>query len=161
MKFLKLLTKIEKIYIILFIASLFAGVAYGLIKTDYYKCCEDVIGIPPEGTNPIKIFTSNYLLSLSELVTAGLSSFYFNFHTFSVTSSYLNSQGGLFTLPVILFIGVFELIGSLFLALTGLSFVERKFLKIKSNLKFLEMFLFGTSFIFVGAIIEYLLLQLV
>ena len=92
MDFIRNLNKFEKLYIVLFIGSILVGIAYGLVNKDYFKCCEDAIGIPEEGTNPIKIFTSNYLLSLTELITAGISSLYYNFHTFSVTSSFLNAQ---------------------------------------------------------------------
>ncbi|MFH0890309.1 MAG: hypothetical protein V1836_04205 [Candidatus Aenigmatarchaeota archaeon] len=158
--FLKKLNKLEKSYIILFALSLLAGILYGLLDKDYFKCCENVIGVPQEGTSTLKIFTGNYLLSLTELFTAGLSSLYFNFHTFSVTSSYLSSRQELFALPVVFFIGVFELAGGLFLALTGLIFAE-KLLKIKSKLKPKELFLYGTALIFFGAVVEYLLLSMV
>lgn len=159
--YIRKLSKFEKIYIGIFIISALAGIVYGLFDKDYFKCCEEFIGVPEGGTNPIKIFTSNYFLALTELITAGISSLYYNFHTFSIISSYLNSQGGLLTLPIILFISSFELIGSLFLALAGISFVETRIFKIKSKLEFLSMFLAGTSLIFVGAVIEYLLLTLV
>lgn len=158
LKTIKNLTKFEKIYIIIFIASILAGMAYGLVDRDYFKCCENSIGVPKEGTSPMKIFTSNYFLSLTEMLTAGLSSLYFNFHTFSITSSYLNSNGEMLTLPIILFIGIFELTGGLLLALAGFGFVERKLLKIKSRLKFWQPFLLGTALIFIGAIFEYMIL---
>jgi len=157
---LKTFNNFEKIYIVVFIISLLAGIGYGLIDKDYFTCCEDSIGVPEGGTNPMKIFSSNYFISLTEMITAGLSSLYFNFHTFSITSSYLNSQGTLFTLPIILAIAFFELTGSLFLALTGLSFVEKKLFKIKSQLKPKELFFYGTALIFIGAVVEYALLSL-
>lgn len=158
MKILRKLTKFEKIYIILFIGSLTAGIVNGVINIDYFKCCEDAIGVPEEGTSALKIFRSNFLLSLTELLTAGISSLYYNFHTFSLTSSYLSSQNALYTLPIILLIGSLELIGSLFMALTGVSFVER-LVKIKSRLDYKVLFFLGTALIFIGAIIEYLLLR--
>lgn len=158
MKILRRLTKFEKIYIILFIGSLAAGIVNGVINIDYFKCCEDAIGVPEEGTSALKIFRSNFLLSLTELFTAGISSLYYNFHTFSLTSSYLSSQNALYTLPIILLIGSLELIGSLFMGLTGVSFVERV-VKIKSRLDYKVLFFLGTALIFVGAIIEYLLLR--
>ena len=87
--FIRTLNKFEKFYIILFTCSILVGITYGLINQDYFKCCEDAIGVPEEGTSRIKIFTSNYLLSLTELITAGVSRLYYNFPTFSVTASYL------------------------------------------------------------------------
>ena len=158
MKILRKLTKLEKIYIILFLGSLVAGVVNGTIDIDYFKCCEDAIGVPEEGTSVLKIFRSNFLLSLTELLTAGIFSLYYNFHTFSLTSSYLISQNALYTLPIILLIGSLELVGSLLMALTGFSFVER-LLKIKSKLDYKILFFYGAALIFVGAVIEYLLLR--
>lgn len=155
---IKNFNKFEIGYIIIFVISLLAGMSYGLIDKDYFTCCEDVIGVPEEGTSIMRIFSSNYFLSLTEMITAGISSLYFNFHTFSITSSYLNSQDTLFMFPIILVIAVFELIGSLFLALTGFSFVEKKLFKIKSQLEFKQLFFLGTAFIFIGAVVEYLLL---
>ncbi|MBI2543574.1 MAG: hypothetical protein HYW24_05320 [Candidatus Aenigmarchaeota archaeon] len=153
------LNNFEIAYAVVFILSIIIGIGYGLIDKEYYKCCEDFIGVPEEGTSPMKIFSSNYLISMTELATAGLSSLYFNFKTFSVTSSYLNSQGELFVLPVIMIIGIFELVGSLCLALAGFSFVERM-VKIKSRLKFAQLFLLGTALIFIGAVVEYLLITI-
>lgn len=159
--FLKHLTKFEKIFISLFIGSLVAGIINGLVNLNYFKCCEEFIGVPAEGTSVLKIFQSNFILSLTELVTAGLSSLYYNFHTFSITSSYLNSQSALYALPIILLIGSLELLGSLLMALIGFSFVEKKLFKIKSKLGYRKLFLYGTTLIFIGAMIEYLLLRLV
>ncbi len=155
------LNKFEKIYIILFFGSLAIGIINGTINKEYFTCCEDAIGVPEEGTSALKIFRSNFLLSLTELFTAGLSSLYYNFHTFSVTSSYLISQNALYNIPIILLIGSFELVGSIFMALTGISFIERTIFKIKSNLDYRTLFLYGTTLIFVGAVIEYMLLTLV
>lgn len=160
MDFIRNLNKFEKIYIILFIGSLVAGLINGVMKVEYFKCCEDAIGVPEEGTSILKIFTSNFLVSLTEMLTAGISSLYYNFHTFSLTSSYLNSQNALYTLPIIFLIGGSELVGSLFMALIGLSFVEQKIFRIKSKLDYRTLFLYGTSLIFLGAVIEYLLLRL-
>ncbi len=160
MKFLRKLTKFEKIYIVLFIGSLIAGVVNGIIDIDYFACCEESIGVPEEGTSILKIFKSNFLLSLTEMFTAGLSSLYYNFHTFSLTASYLNSQNSLYTLPIIFLVGLFELAGSLFIALTGLIFVE-KFFRIKSKFNYKPMFFYGVALIFVGAVIEYTLLRAV
>ena len=150
--FIRNLNKFEKFYIILFTSSILVGITYGLINQDYFKCCEDAIGVPEEGTSPIKIFTSNYLLSLTELITAGVSSLYYNFHTFSVTASYLESQNALYMIVIILLIGGFELVGSLLMALTGFSFVEQNILKIRSNLNYRTLFLYGTTLIFVGVL---------
>lgn len=158
---IKNLNKFEKFYTVLFIGSLVAGIINGIINVDYFKCCEDAIGVPEEGTSALKIFRSNFLLSLTELFTAGLSSLYYNFHTFSLTSSYLNSQDALYTLPIILLIGGLELSGSLLMALTGLSFIEQKLFKIKSKLKYKILFFYGVALIFIGAIVEYSLLKLV
>ena len=153
------LNKFERIYITLFIGSLVLGIVNGIINVGYFKCCEDSIGIPEEGTSVLKIFKSNFLLSLTELFTAGLSSLYYNFHTLSLTSSYLISQSAMYTLPIILLIGSFELVGSLFMALTGFSFIEQKLFRIKSKLNYKIMFFYGVALIFVGAVIEYLLLK--
>lgn len=154
----KKLNKFEKIYTILFLGSLATGLINGMVNVEYFKCCEDAIGIPEEGTSALKIFTSNFMLSLTEMFTVGITSLYYNFHTFSLTSSYLASQGAIYTIPIILLIGSLELIGSLFMALTGINFVERRF-KIKSKLNYTTLFFFGAAFIFVGAVIEYLLLK--
>lgn len=156
---LRKLNKFEKIYIVLFIGSLLAGIINGIINVDYFKCCEDAIGIPEGGTSALKIFTSNLILSLTELLTAGMSSLYYNFHTFSLTSSYLVSQSALYILPIILLIGSLELVGSLLMALMGFSFVERKLFKIKSKLDYMTLFFYGVTLIFIGAVIEYLLLR--
>ncbi len=158
---LKNFNKLEKSYTILFALSLFTGILYGMVDKDYFKCCENAIGVPKGGTSTLKIFTGSYFLSLTELFTAGLSSLYFNFHTFSVTSSYLSSRQELFALPVILFVGIFELAGGLLFGLVGLALAEKKLFKIKSKLKPKELFLYGTSLIFVGAVFEYLLVTLV
>ncbi|MBI3412666.1 MAG: hypothetical protein HY051_01120 [Candidatus Aenigmarchaeota archaeon] len=109
--FIKKLNRLEAIYTALFALSLLAGTFYGMINKDYFRCCEDSIGVP-EG------------------------------------------------LPILLVIGFFELAGSLFLALAGFNIFE-KLLKIKSRLKPGELFLYGTSLIFIGAVFEYLLLVLV
>ena len=162
MKFLnalKKLNKFEKIYIVLFIGSIIIGIANGLMNLDYFKCCEDSIGIPAEGTNVLKIFSSNFLLSLTELLTLGISSLYYNFHTFSITASYLTFRGTIYILPIILLIGGLELAGSLFMGLTGFSFVERKLFKIKSKLDYRTLFFYGVALIFIGAVVEYLLLR--
>ncbi|MFH1105667.1 MAG: hypothetical protein V1731_00435 [Candidatus Aenigmatarchaeota archaeon] len=151
------MNRLEKCYSLLFAFSLLAGIAYGLFDNDYFKCCEGSIGVPEEGTSVLRIFSGNYLLSLSEFFTVGLSSIYFNFHTLSVTSSYLNSTGSLVTLPIILFIAFFELCGSLLIALSGLSILERLF-GAQSKLKPKELFVYGTALVFVGAIVEYLIL---
>ena len=154
------LVKLEKIYVSLFVLSIIIGLLYGFYDKNYFKCCDDSIGVPEGGTSPIIIFTGNYLISLSELITLGISSLYFNFHTFSVASSYLNSQGTLFILPIIFVVGIFELVGALLMGLTGFVFVEKKLLKIKSKLDSEILFFCGTGLIFIGAIVEYLLIQL-
>ena len=156
--YIKKLNKFEKIYIVVFVGSLLLGIINGIVNVNYFKCCEDALGVPEEGTSALKIFRSNFLLSLTELFTAGIASFYYNFHSLSLTSSYLAYQRVLYTLPIILLIGSLELIGSLFMALIGLSFVERLF-KIKSKLDYKILFFYGTALIFVGAVIEYLLLK--
>ncbi len=156
---LKRFNKFELGYISVFIFSLLAGIFYGLIDKDYFQCCEDAIGVPEGGTSVLKIFAANFFISLTELITAGLSSLYFNFHTFSITSSYLASQKALFTLPIILAIGSFELVGSLLMALTGFSFLERKIFKIKSKSDYKILFFSGITLIFIGAVVEYLLLK--
>ena len=151
--------KLEKIYINHFVGSLTLGIINGVINVNYFKCCEDAIGIPEGGTDTLKIFTSNFLLSLTELFTAGISSLYFNFHTFSLTSSYLVSQSALYTLPIILLIGSLELVVSLLMALTGISFIERKLFKIRTKLEYKILFFYGVALIFTGAAVEYLLLK--
>ncbi len=157
--FIRELNKFEKIYIFLFLGSIVGGIVNGIISSDYFTCCEDSIGIPKEGTDALKIFRSNFLLSLTELFTAGLSSLYYNFHTFSITSSYLNSQGSLYTFPIIFLIGSFELAGSLLMALTGFSFVERKLFNIKSKFEYKSLFFYGVALIFIGAAVEYMILK--
>ncbi|MBI2545020.1 MAG: hypothetical protein HYW22_00255 [Candidatus Aenigmarchaeota archaeon] len=140
--------------------SILAGLSFGFIDKTYYKCCEDSIGIQLGGTNLIKIFADNYLISISELITIGISNLYFNFHTFSVASSYLNAQGTLYVLPIIFIVGIFELVGALCMGLVGFVFIEKKLLKIKSKLDSELLFFYGTGLIFLGAVIEYLLIQL-
>ena len=157
--FLKNLNKYEKIYAVVFLASIITGIINGLINLDYYKCCEESIGVPKGGTSVLKIFSGNFFLSLTELLTAGLTSIYFNFHTFSLTSSYLSSQGIIYMLPIILLIGFLELLGSVFMGLVGFTFIERKLFKLKSKLNYTTLFLFGVAFIFIGAVIEFLLLK--
>ncbi len=161
MKFgvLRNLNKFERIFIVAFTGSIVAGIINGMVDTSYFQCCEDAIGIPEEGTSVLKIFTSNFMLSLTELFTMGISSLYYNFHTFSVTTSYLSSQGALYMLLIILLIGSFELVGSLCMALTGFGFVEKKLFKIKSKIDYKTLFFYGVSLIFIGAAIEYLLLK--
>lgn len=151
------MNRLEKCYSLLFALSLLAGIAYGLSDKDYFECCKESIGIPEEGASMLKIFSGNYILSLTEFLTAGLSSIYFNFHTLSVTSSYLNSTGRLAALPLIVFIAVFELCGSLLIALSGINILER-LLGVRSALKPKELFVYGTALVFVGAAWEYLIL---
>ena len=153
-------TKLEKLYVSLFVVSILAGLAFGFIDKTYYKCCEDAIGVPAGGTSPIKIFADNYLISMSELITIGISSMYFNFHTFSVASSYLNAQGTLWILPIVFLIGIFELVGAICMGLVGFVFIEKKFLKIKSKLDSELLFFYGTGLIFIGAVIEYFLISI-
>jgi len=154
---LKKLNKLEKIYILIFLGSLLAGIINGAIDKSYFTCCEDAIGVPPEGTSVLKIFQSNFILSITEMLTAGLASLYYNFHTFSITSSYLISQNALYAIIIILLIGSFELLGSLLMALIGISFVEKLF-KIKTKLNWTLLF-YGVALIFIGAVVEYLLLK--
>ena len=153
----KKLNKLEKLYTVLFAGSLVAGIINGMVNVNYFTCCEDSIGVPEDGTSILKIFRSNFILSLTELFTAGISSLYYNFHTFSITSSYLLSQKALYTLPIILLVGGLELIGSLLMALTGFSFAERLF-KIKSKISY-SMIFYGVALIFLGAVVEYILLK--
>ena len=153
------LNKFEKIYVALFVGSMVAGIVYGAANVDYFKCCESALE-PEEGFTPLTFFSSNFILALAEMVTAGVASLYLNFHTFSITASYLASQNALFTLPFLFIHGSFELVGSLFLALAGFSFVERKAFKIKSRLKINELVVSGIALIFVGSIVEYGLLKL-
>ncbi len=159
MKLLRNLTKFEKIYTVLFIASLVAGTINGVLNRQYFTCCEDAIGVPPEGTSVLKIFSNNFLISLTELVTAGATSLYYNFHTFSIASSYLLSQNAFYMIVIILAMGSFELVGSVLMALIGVTFIEQKVFKIKSKLRYSTLFFAGTALIFVGAVIEYTLLR--
>ncbi len=159
MKLLKNLTKYEKIYICIFLGSLIAGIINGVIDTDYFLCCEESIGVPDEGTSALKIFQNNFILSVTEMFTAGLSGLYFNFHTFSIASSYLNSQNALYTLIFIIILGSLELIGSVLMSLIGITFIERKVFKIKTKLKYNVLFFLATALIFIGAVIEYVLIS--
>jgi hypothetical protein len=158
-RLLKQLNKFEKIYIMIFFGSILAGIVNGAIDENYFVCCEDSIGVPEEGTSALKIFTSNFLLSLTELFTAGISSVYYNFHTFSITSSYLISQDALYMIVIILLVGSLELVGSLIMALAGFGFVERKLFRLRSKLDYKLLFLYGTALIFSGAVLEYVLLK--
>jgi hypothetical protein len=151
--------KYERIYIVIFVASIVVGMINGAMNMNYYKCCEDSLN-PPQGFTPLTFFSANYVLSLGEMVTAGVASLYINFHTFSITSSYLASQNLLYTMPVLLIHGGLELVGSLLLALLGFSFIERKFFKVKSKLMYDRLFVYGTALIFLASIIEYGLLKL-
>lgn len=159
-KFVKKFTKLEKWFAILFIASIGAGVVYGLVDPSYYLCCEEYLGVPKEGSSPIEIFSNNYFLGLIEMFTAGLFGIYLNFHTFSTASSYLYTNGQLIGLPILVVIGFLELAGSLLLGLVGISFVERTLLKIKSKLDWKQLFFLATILIFLGAIIEYFLITI-
>jgi hypothetical protein len=153
------LNKYEKIYTVLFVASIVAGTINGAVNLDYYMCCEDSLK-PPESFTPFTFFSANYALSLGEMVTGGIASLYINFHTFSITSSYLASQNILYAMPVLFIHGTLELAGGLLLALVGFSFVERKIFKLKSKLKYDRLFVYGTALIFIGSVVEYGLLKL-
>ncbi len=159
-KMTKKLTALEKWYSTAFFMFIVAGIGYGIVDREYYLCCEDFVGVPEEGTSPMEIFSNNYFLGIAEMLTAGLFSLYLNFHTFAVSSSYLYANGQLIALPIIFLIGILELAGSLLLGLVGISFVERKLLKIKSKLDWKHLFFIGTVFIFLGAIIEYFLISI-
>lgn len=145
--------KIENIYICIFVFSIIAGMIYGVVNKDYYKCCESALDIE-EGDNAGTIFVSNFLLAGTNLVTAGISSFYLNFHTFSITSSFLYSQGILFALAFLFSYGFFEFFGVMLFGLAGLSLFEKKILRKNSFLKDCHLVAYGTALLLVGAVIE-------
>jgi len=146
--------EIEGIYIYLFIISILAGMWYGIYDKDYYKCCENALNMT-EKDNVATIFISNLFLSATNLVTSGVSILYFNFHTFSITSSFLYSQGTLIMLPFLFIHGFFEIFGALLFSLAGLSIFEKKILKKKSFLKGSRLLAYGTILLLIGAFIEF------
>lgn len=145
--------EIEDIYIYVFIISILVGISYGIFNKDYYKCCETALNMT-EKDNVATIFFSNFFLAATNLITVGVSILYFNFHTFSITSSYLNSQGTLLTLPFLFIHGFFEMFGVMLFGLTGLSLFEKKILRKKSLLKGLRLLSYGMIFLLIGAFIE-------
>jgi len=150
------LNKVEKTYIILFVFSILAGILYGVINKNYFKSYESALEFA-EGETSMTIFAKNFILSAINLITAGVTSFYFNFTTFSIASSYLYSSGMIFALPLLFIHGSFEMLGSMFFGLVGLNLLEKKIIKLRSRLKTEEVFWFGVILLFVGAVIEYLL----
>lgn len=145
--------KIENIYIYIFIFSILLGIVYGIFDKNYYKCCETSLAMT-ENDNVLTIFFSNFFLAAINLITAGISILFINFHTFSITSSYLNSQGTLFALPFLFIHGFFEMFGVLLFGLTGLSLFEKKILRRKSLLKWSRLLGYGAIFLLLGAFIE-------
>ena len=145
--------KSENIFIKLFIISIIVGIVYGVVDQNYYKCCESDLDVQ-EGENVLTIFSSNLLLSRIEYLTAGISSIYINFNTFATASSYLHFQNALYVLPFLFIHGFPELLGALLFSLAGLSLLERKFLKRKSNLKWFTLLKYGTVFLIIAAAIE-------
>lgn len=152
--------EIEKIYVYIFILSILSGMVYGIANKDYYKCCETVLDMQ-EGDNAGTIFISNLFLSVTNLITAGVSSIFINFHTFSITSSFFYTQGTLFALPFLFVHGSFEIFGVMLFGLNGLSLFQKKILKRKSSLKNLYLLAYGTIFLLIGSLIEIGLLKLI
>ncbi len=164
-KFLKRLklgnfNKLEKIYVIAFLVSIFAGSINGIVSSGYFQPFEQAGRLDlKEGEDNLTIFYKNFLVSGIDLVTAGFASFYFNFVSFSVAVSFSYVKGTLLALPLILLtFGILELVGSMFIGLVGLNFAERvvaKFFKIKSKLNVQRLFLLGFIFLLVASAIEY------
>jgi hypothetical protein len=153
--FLKIIGRINKtetIYIYLFILSILLGIFHGLVNKNYYKCCESSLEMT-EKDNIITIFISNFFLSITNLITAGASSLYLNFHTFSITSSFLNSQNSLIALPFMFTYGFFEMFGVLLFGLAGLSFFE-VILRRKTFIKKANLLIYGIIFLLIGATLE-------
>lgn len=148
--------KIEKIYAILFVSSIFAGIIYGVINPEYFIPYEQAGRLDlQEGENNLTIFYKNFLVSAIDLVTAGIPSFYFNFVSFSTAASYLYSKGILYALVFVLLVfGILELLGSMLFGLIGLNFAQRIF-KVKSNLNVKRLFIFGAILLFLASAIEY------
>lgn len=154
------LNRVEKIYIFLFILSIITGVVNGVLNKTYFQDYESSLDLSP-GETGLTIFFKNFILSAVNLVTAGLSNFYFVFITFSISASYLYSQGILLALPLLFIHGSFELIGTMFFGLIGLNFFERKILKFKSRLKIKKLLIYGLILLAIGATIEYFLWLLI
>ena len=147
--------KFENFYVILFVLSIFAGMIYGVANAGYYQPFEERGALElQEGENNFTIFYRNFLLSLIDLVTAGLAGIYFTFQTFAVSASYFYSQGIIFALFFLYVYGAFELLGALVFGLVGFSFAERIF-RVKSKLKVKNLFLLGVLLMFLASIIEY------
>jgi hypothetical protein len=150
--------KIERIYLLIFILSIASGIVYGIIDSNYYKCCEDTLSLQP-GQNEFSIFLQNFELAVIALITAGFSSFYFLFTTFAISSSSFFSSGQLIGVIFLLLLGSLELIGVFLFGVTGFSIFETRILKIKSKIKIKGTLLIATILLFVSAVMEYFLVR--
>lgn len=150
--------KIEKIYLLIFVLSIAGGIIYGIIDSNYYKCCEDTLSLQP-GQNEFSIFIQNFELAIIALITAGFSSFYFLFTTFAISSSSFFSSGQFIGVVFLLILGSLELTGVFLFGITGFSIFETRILKIKSKIKIKGMLLIATILLFVSAVVEYLLVR--
>lgn len=150
--------KIEKVYLMVFILSIASGIVYGIIKSDFYKCCEDTLSLQP-GQNEFSIFLQNFELAIIALITAGFSSFYFLFTTFAISSSSFFSSGELIGVVFLLMLGSLELTGVFLYGVSGFSIFESRILKIKSKIKIKRTLLIATILLFVSAVVEYLLVR--
>lgn len=150
--------KIEKIYFMVFILSIVGGILYGIIDSNYYKCCEETLSLQP-GQNELTIFLGNFGIALIALITGGFSSFYFLFTTFAISSSSLFSSGEFIEIVFLLMLGSLELTGVFLFGVSGFSFFETKILKMKSKIKLKRALLIATILLFVSAVFEYLLVR--
>src|SRR3990172_1973045 len=119
--------KLEKIYVALFFLSIAAGMIYGIFNADYYKPLEEAGRLDlQKGENNFTIFYRNFLISLLDVVTAGVVGLYSNFITFSAISSFFYSKGMLWAILLVFFTyGIFELLGALVFGLIGVNFAQR------------------------------------
>lgn len=148
----------ETIYLLVFVLSIIAGIAYGIINQNFYKCCEDTLSLQP-GQNEFTIFERNFGLAFIALITGGFSAFYILFITFAISSSSLLANGEIFAIIFILILGSLELTGVFLFGISGFVVLERKILKAKSNLKIKKIILIGIILLFISAVIEYFLVR--
>jgi len=150
--------KIEKIYLLIFVLSIASGIFYGIIKPDFYKCCEDTLSLQP-GQNEFSIFFRNFGLAFIALITGGFSSFLFLFTTFAISSSSFFSSGTLYGIIFLLLLGSLELIGVFLFGVSGFSLFETRIFKIKSKIKIKGTLFIATILLFISAVVEYLLVR--
>jgi len=157
-EFVGKVNNLEKIYLLIFVLSIAAGILYGFVNTNFYKCCENTLSLQP-GEDNFTIFSSNLVLAALSFFTAGFSAFYFIFITFAISSSSMFSSGEALGIVFLILFGSLELLGVFLFGLSGFVIFERKILKTKSSLILKRIVLVATALIFFSAIFEYLIIR--